>query len=219
MRTAPVRVWMASAFCAELGLAAGVLIALGAQKGGILVALAATARLAFLLFWPAYSAGALVSLFGPTFQPLKQRAREFGLAFASAQLVHLGLVVWLCLIGAAPGVSTFILFGIAAVWVYVLALFSINRLHQALGPKYWRLLSIVGMNYIAYAFAVDFLKNPLHGGVWQVVKYLPFTVLAFAGPGLRLAAWTQRVRHKWRVSPIDILSFKSREKRAVTTAP
>ena len=169
------------------GLAAGVLIALGAQKEGILVALAATARLAFLLFWPAYSAGALVSLFGPTFQPLKQRAREFGLAFASAQLVHLGLVVWLCLIGAAPGVSTFILFGTAAVWVYVLALFSINPLHQALGPKYWRLLSIVGMNYIAYAFAVDFLKKPPSRRCLASSK-----VLAFYRPCLRRSGSASR---------------------------
>jgi hypothetical protein len=177
-----------------------VLIALGAEQRGIHAALAAVARLAFLLFWLAYSASALASLFGSRFQPLKRRAREFGLAFASALLVHLGLVAWLCLIGAAPGAGTFIFFGIAAVWVYLLALFSIDRLQQALGSKSWWLLRNVGMNYVAYAFAVDFLKSPLHGGVRHVVEYLPFAVLAVAGPSLRLAALAQRVGCRWRDS-------------------
>ena len=195
---------MGSAFGGALGLAASVLIALGPEERGIHAALAAVARLAFLLFWLAYSASALASLFGPAFRPLKQRACEFGLAFASALLVHLGLVAWLCLIGAAPAVSTFIFFGIAAVWVYLLALFSIGRLQQALGPKSWWLLRNVGMNYVAYAFAVDFLKSPLHGGVRHVVEYLPFAVLAVAGPTLRLAALAQRVGRKWRVSSYRI---------------
>ena len=93
--------WMFSAVCAALTLAASVTIALGAKQSGIDAALAATARLMFLLFWPAYSGGALVALFGAVFQPLKQHAREFGLAFASALLVHLGLVAVLCLIGRA----------------------------------------------------------------------------------------------------------------------
>jgi hypothetical protein len=188
-----IALWMGSAFCVALGSAAIVLAVRGVDESGIVGALRATARLSFLLFWAAYSGSALASLFGSTFQPLKQRAREFGLAFASAHLVHFGLVAWLCMIGAAPGFGVFVFFGIAGVWVYLLALFSIGRLQQALGPKCWWLLRNVGMNYIAYAFAVDFLGDPLHGGVKHVVQYLPFAVLAVAGPGLRLAALASRV--------------------------
>jgi hypothetical protein len=187
-------VWMCSAFCAALVLAVSVLIVLGTGDRGIHAALAATARLQFLLFWPAYSGGALASLFGPAFQPLKRYAREFGVAFSSALLVHLGLVGLLCLMGAPPGTEVFIFFGIAAAWAYLLALFSIPRLHQALGPKYWRLLSFVGMNYLAYAFFVDFWNGePLHGGIKHAVKYYPFVVLAVAGPSLRLAAFVRRL--------------------------
>ena len=192
--------WMFSAVCAALTLAASVTIALGAKQSGIDAALAATARLMFLLFWPAYSGGALVALFGAVFQPLKQHAREFGLAFASALLVHLGLVAVLCLIGAAPDAATFIFFGIGAAWAYVLALFSIPRLRLALGPRNWWLLSNVGMNYVAYAFIVDFLQQPLHGGVRHIIEYLPFAVLSLAGPGLRLAAYMQRIGRSWRNS-------------------
>ena len=52
------------------------------------------------------------------------------------------------------------------------------------------------MNYIAYAFFVDFMRFPLLG-VKHIVAYLPFLVLATVGPLLRLAAWTLRIRHRW----------------------
>jgi hypothetical protein len=187
---------MGAAFGAALVLAAVVLAVLGADKKGTDAALAATARLSFLLFWAAYTGGALTALFGPTFQPLKQRAREFGLAFAAAHLVHIGLVGWLCSIGAAPGVSVFVFFGIALIFTYVLALFSIGDLQRAIDPRSWWLLRTVGMNYIAYAFFVDFMRFPLLG-VKHIVAYLPFLVLAIVGPLLRLAAWTLRIRHRW----------------------
>ena len=76
------------------------------------MALKATARLSFLLFWPAYVGGALTTLFGPAFEGLKQRGRDFGLAFASAHLVHIALVTWLVHIGAAPSIRTFVFFRI-----------------------------------------------------------------------------------------------------------
>jgi hypothetical protein len=47
------------------------------------------------MFWPAYTGSVLTTLFGPAFEPIKRRTREFGLAFASAHLVHLALVAWL----------------------------------------------------------------------------------------------------------------------------
>jgi hypothetical protein len=56
-------VWIGSAFCAALGLAILVTAALGPGEHGTDVALQATARLSFLLFWPAYTAGALTALF------------------------------------------------------------------------------------------------------------------------------------------------------------
>jgi hypothetical protein len=187
---------MGSAFGAALILAAVVLAVLGADKNGTDAALAATARLSFLLFWAAYTGSALTALFGATFQPLKQRAREFGLAFAAAHLVHIGLVGWLCWIGAVPAVSVFVFFGVALIFTYLLALFSIGNLQRALGPRSWWLLRTVGMNYIAYAFFVDFMRFPLLG-VKHIVAYLPFLVLAIVGPLLRLAAWTLRIRHRW----------------------
>jgi hypothetical protein len=193
MRNRSTALWMVGAFCAAMALAAAVLAALGAGERGTHVALQATARLSFVLFWPAYCAAALAQLFGPSFQPLQRRVREFGLAFAAAHLVHLGLVAWLTYIGHAPPRGTFIFFGIATVCTYSLALFSVSRLQRALGDSGWWLLRIVGLNYIAFAFAVDFLRLPASASTKYLMGYLPFVLLAVAGPVLRLAAFGQRV--------------------------
>jgi len=170
-----------------------VLGLLGAGERGTNAALAATARLSFLLFWVAYTGSATSNLFGRAFQPLKAHAREFGLAFASAHLVHVGLVAWLCETGHTPGVSLFVFFGIALVWTYLLALFSVGRIQRSLNPLCWRLLRFVGMNYIAFAFAVDFVKSPFDGGVKRTIEYLPFAILAVTGPILCLVACIPRV--------------------------
>jgi hypothetical protein len=60
------------------------------------------------------------------------------------------------------------------------------------------LVALAGMNYIAYAFVVDFLRSPLHRGVKQLIQlqYLPFAVLAVAGPALSLTASVWRLEAK-----------------------
>ena len=193
-------VWIGSALCAALSLTGLVLVALGPGERGTDVALQVTARLSFLLFWPAYAGSAMTALFGPAFEPLKQRAREFGLAFASAHLVHIALVAWLTHIGAAPPLASFIFFGIAVLFTYLLALFSIARLQQTLGSKSWWLLRVVGLNYIAYAFAVDFLRVSQFGSIKYLVGYLPFAILSVVGPMLCLAAFVRRTAHSQKNS-------------------
>jgi hypothetical protein len=190
--------WMISAFCAALSLTVAVLTLLGTGEGGIDVALQLTARVSFLLFWPAYCGSAVAVLFGPRFEFFKRRARNFGLAFAAAHLVHIGLVGWLCQIGAAPPLYSFVFFGIALAWTYLLALLSADRLHQVIDHKCWWLLSTIGLNYIALAFAVDFMRFPFHGDARYVLGYVPFIILAILGPVLRVGAWCQRIHVAWR---------------------
>jgi hypothetical protein len=73
-------------------------------------------------------------LFGPAFKPLAQRGRDFGLAFAAAHLIHIGLVVRLYGVSARPPISDqgFLFFGIAILWTYILALFSVEWLSRLL---------------------------------------------------------------------------------------
>ena len=186
---------MAAAFCVSLGLAASIVAVFGMQRG-VRAALPATARLAFLLFWLAYAGAPLTSLFGGVFSPLREHARDLGLAFAGALLVHLALVACLCVIGSAPGLQTFVVFGVAAGFTYLLALLSIRRVRQALPQKLWPPIRMVAMNYIAMAFLLDFAKLPSYD-FYDALKYLPFAALAIGGPILKIAAWAQRHTPGW----------------------
>jgi hypothetical protein len=189
-------VWMASAFCASLALAISVLSVFG-LGAGLHIALVATARLAFLIYLPAYVGGPLVSLFGDAFLPIRKHARDFGLAFAAAILVHLGLVTCLCAVGSSPPAKTFAVFGLAAVFTYLLALLSVRRVRQLLPEKFWPLIRAVATNYIALAFIKDFANSPL-GDFRHEILYLPFLTLAIGSLVLNLAAWVQSLNHTTR---------------------
>jgi hypothetical protein len=168
-------------------MAAAALAGEGLGRAGLELGLRLTARLAFVAFWPAYTAGALVVLFGRSLEPLKRRARTLGLTFAAVMAVHLGLVSGLCAIGSPPAIRTFIIFGPGALCVLLLALASLEPVSRAIGSRGWWILRNVAMNYIAFDFVVDFAR-PLNSAK-GVMAYLPFLALALAGPALRLAAY------------------------------
>lgn len=187
----------AGAFCASLGLASVTMSYFGSGERGTAIALQITARCSFILFWFAYSGSALAALFGAHLHTLKRLARDFGLAFASAHIVHIGLVAWLCYINEAPPLSSFVFFGVAVFWTYALVVFSIDRFQRAVGHIVWRLLSLVGVNYIMLAFAVDFFRAPFSHDAKYLLFYLPFIVLCIIGLLLRLAAWAQWTYQTW----------------------
>lgn len=193
MRSRPSVSWIGLAFAVNLLLAAIILVAWGAEVQGTNAALFATGRVAFFWFWAAYAGGPLTTLFGTRFLPMKQHGREFGLAFAAALVVHLALVSWRCWIGAVPALHVFIWFGTAAAFTFFLAILSFGNLHALLGRKGWQLLRTIGMNYILFAFFLDF-KSPLHGGFIRLAIYLPFTVMVAAAALLRLVAWGVQLR-------------------------
>jgi len=191
---------MGASFVAALAIV--LMIYLGAGHGEKLgLALRATARWSFLWFWLASVGSALATLFGSSFRALARRGRDFGLAFASAHLVHLGLVAWLLCHSVTPFPrSPLILFGVGVFWVYLLALLSIRRVAAMLAPSVWRVLFTLGVEYISFAFLVDFAKNPFQGGIMNLLAYLPFLALAVAGPLLRLAAVAKRVSQTQRLA-------------------
>ncbi len=195
-----VWVWMAAAFSAAAVLAAGVLAIFGVNPRAIAGALRVTARFSVLLFWPAYAGGALAALYGPGFATLARRRREFGLAFASAHLVHLGLVIWLYRLSSTPPVSnsSAVIFGIGFFWIFVLVLLSVRAVRQNLPGRAWRILQTIGLEYIAYLFFLDFLQ-PGSAGLCeaacrkQPLAYAPFGALIVLGLALRLTALVKGV--------------------------
>jgi hypothetical protein len=138
--------------------------------------LRATARWSFVLFFLGSTGGAMARLFGSTFDRLAQRGRD---------LVHLAIVARLLYEGPPRPVSELLLFGIAVFWTYLLAFLSFPKLRGRLNPKVWRIVRIVGVEYIAFAFFADFNKNPFDGGFFKALDYVPFIVLSVAGPLLR----------------------------------
>jgi hypothetical protein len=186
--------WIGLTSGAELLIAAGAFGAKGITEDGIVLALRLTARFAFPLFWLAYTAGALTALFGSRFEPLRRLRPLLGLAFAASMTVHLVLVATLCIIGATPGAGVFVIFGAAAACMYMLALFSIPRLQQALGTTGWKILSFLAMNYVGLAFLDDFSTDFFAKEVKHALFYWPFLALTLAAPTLRFAAFLRRTK-------------------------
>jgi len=197
--------WIAAAFLIAFALAAIVFAIFGAHRGTGL-ALRVTARWSFLLFWLAYAGGAMAKLCGPHLGALARRGRELGLAFASAQLVHVGLILWLIHIATEP-VGAMVFFWIGILCTYLLALFSLPRLRDALGPRLWRIFRTIALEYIAVAFAADFILGPLQSvGLGRYpMTYLPFAFMLVCGAGLRVAAFLDRKsRHLGENLPLSV---------------
>jgi hypothetical protein len=186
--------WIGLAFGAGMITGGAGIGIRGANPHGISLALLLTARLSFVFFWLAYTGGSLARLFGARFAPLRRTAPLFGLSFAAAHLVHLGLVAWLCAMGDVPPLSAFILFGFAAFWTYLLAGLSFGGLIGSLPPRVWWVIRGVGMNVIMFAFAFDFLRYRLRGTLLHEIAYIPFVGLIGAGLALRAAALVSRSR-------------------------
>jgi hypothetical protein len=182
--------WIGSVFAASLILGVLVLAFMGTGEKGIIVALRFTARLMFLPFWLAYTGRAMRTLFGPVFGGLARHVRDFGLCFAAALPIHIGLVIWLFRISDRRplSASAILLFSIGAICAVVLALFSIQRLRNSLNPKLWRGLLTVSNEYIAFLFFLDFVVNPILNGANHPIMYLPFSSMVLIAPLLRLAA-------------------------------
>jgi hypothetical protein len=193
---------MGAAFLGALVVVLLIFHLVTGTKEQLSVALRVTARWSFLWFWLASTGSALATLFGPTFQSLAQRGRDFGLAFASAHVIHLGLVAWVLHRSPTPfPQSVPPLFGIGVLWVYLLALLSIKSVSAKLPPRILRTVRIVGIEYITLAFLVDFAKNPFEFGLRHLVTYLPFLILTVAGPLLRAAAAAKRLSHRRPLTP------------------
>jgi len=187
---------MGAAFAVALAITVAVFALRGIDNKSIRLALELTARWSFTLFWLAYASGALATLFG--WQSLAGRGRELGLAFATAHLVHVGLVIELGIVmGRVPLSGGLLLFFLAGLFfTYLLALLSFGGA-RAMGPVAWKTLRFVGMNYILIAFARDFVlpviyPKPTQYNVAHFLAYAPFAAASILAPLLVLAAMARR---------------------------
>jgi hypothetical protein len=188
----PAWIWMIGAFAGALALAVAALAGYGTGPDGLRLGLRVTARWSFLFFWLSYVGGAMAILFGPAFAGLARHARVLGLAFATAHLVHIGLVVWLgVVIGQIPLQGAGLWFFLVALFLtYLLALLSFGIGMRNLG-RLWRPLLLLGTTYILIAFGGDFVGGALDQKTqhWlYAAEYVPFALLGLIAIPLRLAA-------------------------------
>lgn len=191
--------WMAGACLASLAIGGMTLWTVGVGPHGTLTGLQLTARWSYFFFLPAYTGGALATVFGSAFRPLALKVRDLGLAFASAHVTHLCLVAWDYHILPHPPIplNAAIYFGVAALFTYLLALFSFPALAAKLHPTAWWALRTFGMDFIAVAFLRDFMHDPLYGSLAHVLGYWPFIALGVAAAALRIAAYAKKLRRWW----------------------
>jgi len=137
-------------------------------------------------------------LFGPRFGILARHGRDFGLAYASAQLVHVGVVAHLVSIsGRAIVASIMPFFAVGVVWTYVLALSSLGRLSNVFSSSFCRILRNIGLEYLALVFFADLVLLPIGDHTNRPFEYLPFSILIIVGPVLRMAAMVGRLGPLW----------------------
>ncbi len=195
-RADPAWAWMGWALASALLLAAVTLGLSGTDSDSLELALRITARWSFLFFWLSYVGGSLAVLFGPAFARLARQRRQLGLAFASAHMIHVILVVWLgILIGQVPLSGRILYFFLIALFLtYLLVVFSFGAGPRILGGL-WRPLLLVATSYILIAFGRDFVEGALdigHHGRLYAVEYVPFAMLTLAAIVLRVAAFLRR---------------------------
>jgi hypothetical protein len=139
----------------------------------------------------------MARLFGSHLAGLARHGRDFGLAFASAQVVHVVLVLWLFYV--APGENGgMVFFWVGILCTYILTLFSLPRLRDALGSRLWRISCMIAMEYIALVFFVDFVRIPLqvNGLSDYPLNYLPFALMLVGGVGLRVVSLARFAAHR-----------------------
>jgi hypothetical protein len=198
-RADPAWAWMGWAFASAMLLAAVMLGLFGTGEKSIRLAIRMTARWSFLFFWLSYVGGSMAVLFGPAFARLARQRRQLGLAFASAHLVHIILVVWLgILIGQVPLSGEILYFFLIALFLtYLLVVFSFGAGPRILGAL-WRPLLLAATSYILIAFGRDFVYGALHiahNGRFYAVEYVPFAMLTLAAIVFRVAAFLRRHFH------------------------
>ena len=88
-----------------------------------------------------------------------------------------------------------VFFWVGIFCTYLLALFSVPRLRDALEPRLWRIFRTIALEYIALAFAADFITLHADELSKHPVSYLPFALMLVSGAGLRVVAFLDRKRH------------------------
>ena len=160
----------ARALLGSFALCLALLVPLGLSgesvDAGVSAALRASGRLSFFLFLLPLTASSLSRLFPhPATRWLMKRRSELGLVFAGAHFAHLVLILWLAAQPSTAFGPLVVAFGgLGMLALLVMTITSFPKVRRAVGPRRWSLLHRIGLHYLAFIFAFDwvtlFPKNP-----------------------------------------------------------
>jgi methionine sulfoxide reductase heme-binding subunit len=186
------RIIAAASIGAFAAAGTGLWLAGAADHDGFQAAARLTARWSFVWFIVVWSASALARLWPGGWRGwLLYNRRGFGLAFASAHLIHAGFFLTAIFgFGVETSLKTVIGGGLGYVFVILLALTSHDYWVRALTPRGWKLLHTIGVNYIAIVFFVSYL------GRLETNPPLAYATLGAMAVtlSLRIAAWLKARR-------------------------
>ncbi len=171
----------------------------------------ATARTSLLLYWLAFTAGALIQLVSSEVTRWQISNRRYlGLSFAVSHFIHLVALIALArvdevLFWKLTNVANVILGGTAYLFIAAMVATSFDSTANWLGPRKWRVLHLVGSWYIWLSFAVGVGKRVSLGPIYWAM----FALVVLAAV-LRVVAMLRHDRQRARSSVMSVTARLTR---------
>lgn len=183
------RLFVGTAFVLAILATLVSLVSQGQEEAGLRMAIRATARMGALVLAGTFMISSLHTFARATWSKwLLAHRRDFGLAFATVQYVHLGIVAALATRHAesffATTSSTSIWGGLVGyVWITAMAITSFDGPRKWIGPRKWRWLHTSGMYLLWGIFVFSYL-----GRASTQVLYAAFLGFLLVALGVRIGA-------------------------------
>jgi methionine sulfoxide reductase heme-binding subunit len=156
---------------------------------GVRMVIRFTARSSLMLFCLAFSAGALARLWPNPWTRWQRRNRRYlGVSFAASHGIHAIAIACFAAMDpagfmAATSLASYLFGGIGYAFIIAMTATSFDRTAQAMGPRAWRTLHLVGGYYLWFQFMVSFGKR-----IPGMPLYALFLIPLLAVMALRLIA-------------------------------
>lgn len=157
------RMFVLTAFVAAMLAAVFSLVSQNQEEAGLRTAIRATARMGALVLGGTFMISSLHTFARASWSKwLLAHRRDFGLAFATVQYVHLGIVAALAIRHAesffATTSKTSIWGGLVGyVWITGMTVTSFDGPRKSIGPRKWRWLHTSGMYLLWGIFVFSYL--------------------------------------------------------------
>lgn len=192
------RTFVLTSFVAAILAAVFSLVSQSQEEAGLRMAIRATARMGALVLGGTFVISSLHTFARASWSKwLLAHRRDFGLAFATVQYVHLGIVAALAIRHTesffATTSKTSIWGGLVGyVWISAMTVTSFDGPRKWIGPRTWRWLHTSGMYLLWGIFVFSYLGRAATQILYAV--FLGFLLLALA---VRIGA---RIARKTRAS-------------------